>query len=325
MSNYQYTSDLKADVLFRAGEPTDGTSDYDTVALLYLNRAYQAIWQGGQEYAPDINEDWLWLHKTGILTLVPPVTSGTVTATKNSQTITFSTAPANPGGSAISVAGWYLRVTGHADVFKISAHTSGQTSATLDSVYTGETVTTSYTCFDIEYDLASDVLRLESPMTTRISGSAFPYRPGKIDVVGFTALREQWPLEHAVAGVPSMAAQIAEQTVRFNTYPSSYLRIEYDYLRIPSALANTSQEEPLVPLKDRRILADAALSLVFVDKNDNRADGLMIAVANHLRAMANENRARLVRMDKTFARIYPRIDRMQSRLPHRTSGGLVVA
>jgi hypothetical protein len=133
-----------------------------------------------------------------------------------------------------------------------------------------------------------------------------------------------YPLEFAAAGVPSMAAMISENTVRFNTYPASYLRVEYDYLIAPSPLTNSAQEEPVIPLKDRRILADAALGLLFIDKNDNRADGIILSVANHLRAMANENRARLLRGDRAFARLYPRMDRMSRIGPARTSGGLIV-
>jgi hypothetical protein len=133
-----------------------------------------------------------------------------------------------------------------------------------------------------------------------------------------------WPLETIAAGIPSMAAMVGNKTIRFNTYPSDYLRVEYDYLITPSDLTNSDNEEPAVPRKDRRILADAALGFMFRDKGDPRADGIFQQVAIHLRAMANENRAALIRGDRSFARIYPRMDRMSRISPARTSGGLIV-
>ena len=50
--NYTSSLDLKNDVLFRTGEATDGTSDFDAAALQYLNRAWQIVWEGGHELDP---------------------------------------------------------------------------------------------------------------------------------------------------------------------------------------------------------------------------------------------------------------------------------
>src|SRR5258708_16843364 len=41
----KFTSEIVDDVLFRCGEPTDGTSDFDVTALNYVKRAYRAIWR----------------------------------------------------------------------------------------------------------------------------------------------------------------------------------------------------------------------------------------------------------------------------------------
>lgn len=325
MSNFQYTTDLKADALWRAGEPTDGTSDYDAVCLTYLNRIYQAVWQGGQELAPDINEDWLWLSKTGVLTITPGISTGSVSVTKGSTAVTFSNSPTDSLSLAVSVSGWFLRIVGHQDVFRISSHIAGQTTATLDSTYTGDTASgASYDVFPLEYTLASDVLRLKSPMWARTTATQFPYSPGKISVMDLSSLRELYPLDRIASTIPSAAAMVADQIVRFNTWPTGYMRIEYDYLRVPPALTGAALEEPVIPLKDRRILADGALGFLFADKNDDRSASMGQAVNAQLQAMANENRARMVRTDKTIGKIYPRIDRLNRAYPNRTSGGLIV-
>ena len=95
MSNYQFSADLVNDILTRNGELTDGTSDFDARALELLNRAYQALWMGGTEIDPTINEEWHWLKADPPLTLLllPVVNSGTVSVTNNNTSITFSTGP----------------------------------------------------------------------------------------------------------------------------------------------------------------------------------------------------------------------------------------
>jgi hypothetical protein len=312
MSNYRYTTDLTQDVLFRAGEPTDSTSDYDSTIVTYINRVYRAILQGGQELVGDVNENWVWLSVTGVLTLVPAIKAGTVTLTKGSTAVTFSSVPVDPLGAAVSTVGYYLRIPEHADTYKISAHVSGQPTATLDGMHTGETRTGSYELFKLDYALEADTLRLMGPIYGRSSSQAFPYTPGKMSVVDQVAFRELYPVECITEGTPSAACQIREQRVRFNAYPSTLMRVEYDYLRFPGDLQATAQEEPDIPLKDRRILADGALAFLFADKNDDRAEGLFTAVANHLKAMANENKARLVSTDRTFGKFYPRMDKIRS-------------
>src|SRR2546428_10576616 len=133
MANFTFTSDILADVLFRAGEPTDGSSDFAAQALVYVNRAWQAIWTGGEEIDDTIREDWLWLRRLGVLVLDAPITDGSVSTTKSNATITFSVPP------AVSVTGYYFRVKGWQDVYKVSAHTASSATATIDGIWTGPT------------------------------------------------------------------------------------------------------------------------------------------------------------------------------------------
>src|SRR5258708_12240753 len=79
----KFTSEIVDDVLFRCGEPTDGTSDFDVTALNYVNRAYRAIWVGGGELVKDMNEPWLWLKKDppGVLVLNPVIKPASFTLT----------------------------------------------------------------------------------------------------------------------------------------------------------------------------------------------------------------------------------------------------
>ncbi|MGI0026158.1 MAG: hypothetical protein ACREA4_13565, partial [Nitrososphaera sp.] len=48
--------------MFRAGEKTDGTSDYEAQALIYLNRAYRTVYMGGGEFSKGMREQWYWME-----------------------------------------------------------------------------------------------------------------------------------------------------------------------------------------------------------------------------------------------------------------------
>lgn len=320
MSNYTFSSDLVDDILFRAGEPTDGTSNFESVALQYLNRAYRALWMGGGEFLDGNNQNWWWLRKDppGTLTLQPSISTGSVNVTNNSTSITFSSAPAS------SVAGYFFRVTGEEDVFRISAHTGGAASATLDSVYTGTTAATaSYKLMKMEYDLASDVLRVIAPMRTRL------YRDGFIYGIDLGAMEQKWPLHLAEASVPTEFAHIKEQKIRFNRFGSDtageLIRVEYDYLYKPADLTNSGSEEPVVPLQYRHLLSDMALVMLFIDKNDDRATIVIAAAKAGIIAMREENKKRWAATSRRMGRIRSRQDTLEHiRAPLRTESGFII-
>ncbi|MFQ5915726.1 MAG: hypothetical protein ACE5JS_21345 [Nitrospinota bacterium] len=329
MANYQYSSDLIDDILFRAGELTDGTSDFNAVALTYLNRAYQALWMGGGAVVPSLNELWWWLRKypPGTLILEPVIETGTVSVTNNNSAITFSSAPTK------DLDNWFFKVDDHADIFRISAHTANATGATLDSVYTGDTDTAAdYKAFKLEYDLATDLLKVISPMRA--------YQDGRSEIYGMDlrALEAQWPLRLANSGVPRAFAIVREKhdqasktiTVRFSHYggtsSTDLIRVEYDYFFRPSVLTDSGSEEPVVPWEYRKLLSDVGLFFLHQDKDDNRAEGVGRLAQAGVRAMAQENLSRLVAMGKDFGRIkvWPE-DRVKRLEPLRTETGLIVS
>ena len=319
MANYTTSADLLDDILFRAREPTDGTSDLNTQAIAHLNRAYQGIWSGGSELDPNIHEKWWWLRADdqGVLTLDPVVDTGTVSVTNNSASITFSSAP------AASQAGNHFKVNDHADVFIISSHTAAATGATLESVYTGATDgTAAFRAMHLDYDLASDLLYLRAPMF------AFQDSRRDIDLIDLETLRRRWPLNEASSGVPHDMAMIAQKKERFSHYggtsSTDLIKLDYEYTKEPSDLADDSSE-PLVPRQYRKLLADWALAFVLEDKSDDKADKAILLAQQGLRAMAKEHRRILMFGGREFARIYPRQqDRIHNIAPLRTESGTII-
>ena len=316
MANYKYTSDLIDDVLFRAGEKTDGSSDFATAALRYLNRAYQAIWMGGTEFDPTINDTWWWLKREAVIIMDTPDSTLTVNSlTNGSTTMSVTTAPAQ------NMDGWYVKVGQYSNVYKVS-HTSTSVLFDLDAAWTEANAGGESTIFfNVEYDLTSSAIKLIDPM------NAYKDNRYQITATSLRDLENIWPLSLAEAGVPSKFAMVDENTIRFNRYgttdATNGVRIDYNYLVLPDDLANTTNEEPLLPIEYRRLLSDIALFWIFLDKNDDRATSVGNGAKSLLKAMSVENRSRWANWGD-YATIKPRLSRPERIRPLRTETGLII-
>ena len=320
MANYTTSADLLDDALDRAGEPIDGTSDFNTAAIRYLNRGYQAIWKGGGELVPEVDEVWWWLRKDGqgVLTLLPVLSTGTVSVTNISASITFSTGP------TASQVGRHFKVTDHADIFVVTAHTAGETGATLESVYTGTTDgTAAFKSILFDYTLASDVLYVTGPMCAYQDGER------QIEGVDLEKLKRRWPLNNLFTGVPHQFSMIGQQKVRFShgggTESTDLMKVDYEYMYEPSDLADDSTE-PLIPREYRKTLADYVLAFLLFDKHDTRAGEAMKLAQNGVVSMAKEHRRRMNRFGgEVFAQIITRpADFTRWQGPIRTEAGLII-
>lgn len=321
MANYKFSSDIKDSALFASGELTNGNSDYDTQADAYLNRAYQAIWNGGSELNPSIDETWWWLRNTtpGILTLNPVIDTGSVSVTNNSVTATLSSAPSADMDNRM-----FMVTDGNGDIQRISAHTAEATTLTLDAVYTGTTDTeASYKIFQHKYDLVDTVMSVLSPMRV--------YQDSRISVEGMevAAMEKRWPLAHIHSGVPQAFAMSGKQEIQISHYggvsSTDLIRLDFDYLQLPTALTDSGSEEPLIPIEYRRVLSDFVAYFLLMDKQDTRTTAMGERAQSGLQAMANDNRRRQLELADEVGHIFPR----QGRLPHnmaplRTNTGLII-
>lgn len=305
MANLKFSSEILDDILLRAGELTDGTSDFEGQGLIYLNRAAKALYRGGGEIDRELHEDWIWQKLTGTLVLEPKITAGTVTVTRNSNIITFSSPP------AASVAGWFFKTDQHADWFKILSHTGAAASATLDSVFTGQDGTgIAYKVIKLEYDLASDFMRPFAPFYMSVLPQQFPFEDYKISGIELTELKATYPMTLVVEGAPAAFAMVGQRKVRFSGYPLDLLRVEYDYIYLPADLTNSGAEEPIIPYEDRHILSDLALFFLLDELESARASGIGELAKSGVRAMAKANRKRMLQIGRGFAKIYPRQGQM---------------
>lgn len=289
MANLTTNADLIDNILDRAGEPIDGTSDFESQALDYLNRAYRALWMGGNEFIPDANPNWWWLKAEGTFQLTPANVSGAVAVTLRDANIVLST-------SASTGVDFHFKTVEHSDVFKIESGSG--VNWVLDADYTGDTnAAADFVMFKIDHTFDTAFLRLIGPLRTYRNGVA------EIGMVDKEKLQRDYPLNNIVAGIPNQFAPISEvdgiTTIRFNKYISTEgtslegnpLRVDYDYLRVPSDLANDSNA-PLIPIQYRYILTDMALSYLWQQKNDDRTNGAVLSAKAGITAMINENAAK---------------------------------
>ena len=314
--NLKFSSEIMNDALFRAHELTDGSSDFDAQALVYMNRGYRAIYMGGAEFDSKFKEDWWWLKSEGSIILQPTIKTGTVNLTKDSSSITFS------ASIATDVAGYYFKADNHADVFVVSVHGGATDAATLDTVYTGDTDTTaSYRLMKLNYDITS-AIKLIAPM------QGYQDRQFKIEGISLDSLERDYPLGDIHAGIPSKFAMVDEDTVRFSHYGDDnggLIRVDYDALTLPADLTDSGAEEPLIPLQYRHILSDATLFFLLTDKSEQLAPAMGLLTKSGIMSMAKENRNRWAHMGQP-GMIYPRqTGRGNARRVLRTESGNIIS
>lgn len=309
MTTLQTTQDIVKDVLDRADELTDGSSDFDANALEYINRSYRELWMGGGPFSPDVNVDWWWLRDFGILTMVPAIEDQTIALTNN------STAAVLTATATADITGWFLKVDNVSDIFKVSAVTG--TAVTLDSVWTGTTATGTADILPLEYTMATGMLRVLDPMKTDRSGHA------EIKGMDIDEMEAAYPLSGIGQGIPTRYANVSESVVRFNAYEDELVRVRYPYLKQPADLVNTATDVPLVPLQYRSVLADMALYYLLHDKEDSREQKIVLQAQAGIKAMVNEHRRRQVRTGDVGA-IRPRKPSGTDRPLLRTESGFII-
>lgn len=145
-------------MLAKAGEPINGNSSYDARALLYLNKAQQAIIAGGSIYSLKVDEAFTWARARDpvILELQPAFDTGTVTCASEDANITFSTAPSS------SLEGWHFQVTGARTIYRIKKHNAGETEAVLDSGFVNEAGSYSFRAFKLDYEVFPAYIYIDS-------------------------------------------------------------------------------------------------------------------------------------------------------------------
>ncbi len=343
---FQTAKDLKTDALFLAGEPQDGSSQFDSLAYPFLSTVQNCLISGGV-FGPEplIPVSWLWARKypRGTIQMVLPFNDNfavSATFTAGSTLVTLS-APFT--ASDPDITNWRLwmfqnvasSVSGFQRPYvqKILTPTSFQ----LKDPWTDNTFTTTqWLAFQAEYDLPRDFVRFASPIFV----SGWPY---SIDVVEPWQMEKSYPFSLIGPAVPVLAAVVAQspveiqgtggadtvQKVRFshflgttaaNTGAITPLQLEFEYIFRPEPLYEGNI--PAVPLEHRRIISFGGAYLILEDKADNERDRMWARFRTAYRAMVNEYRQSIKNASTRWGVPIPRFIDEPRRL--RTESGLVV-
>lgn len=220
-------------------------SDATDLAMIksWINAAYKAVCGA---------YNWPWLLKPSTIQTVPDRTTGTVSINAGATTVTFSSAPAS------SVANQYMiqftEVTD--DWYEISAHTGGQTTATLAVPFVGSANISGspYILRKVRYSLPSDLDRIVDIRQTITDNKL-----GAIDIRTFdrylpdpTATGD--PLYYAMVGLDSNKYW----QITLYPIPDAIENILLRYLYTPADMT-ADGDTPVLPEKFHDILVFGAL------------------------------------------------------------------
>lgn len=317
MANYMTTADLKKDVLLKSGELTDGTSEYDTLAIQYLNRAQQAMVSGALELGLDVGEPYPWaINKyPSVITLQPANISFAFNMTNGSTSGTFNSAPAT------SFKDWYINLYDYAECYRIVSHTAGSASFTIDGAFNNPTSTSAYSgqLLLLDYVLDANILRLVAPFVTYRNTTVLYNDAGQIVFTDLSNFNRQYPINQLETGTPNVATEIYKDTstmtptIRINRIPDQQLRVEYNYVSIPPTLTDDDASIPIVPYNHRITLAHYATYYLLLDKNDQRsAEYRQLTIAG-VQALKREIQQQKILGNPNYGCLVPRPDLVPER------------
>lgn len=299
-----------------SGELTDvgiQASEYRESALYYMNRIYKAIMSGSNEFEIEMDEPFSWARspQSGVITLEPSVSVG-MTLTSGDINGVFSVIP------TVSYEGWWIKLDGWEDMFRIVDHNAGQTNFQIDSPWTDDTGTYTVGLYKTDYETVP-MLRLIGPLRMYQSQAYFDSgagsNNGEIPLSDMAAMLREFPRNLVTIKGPTRCSikehdpETNVMTLTFNSVAQDTARVEYDYIPYPALLNDDDLSIPLMPLSHRIVLAYGVAHYICVDKNDDRAGtnlqklqaGLksMILAEQSQRNISNPYRARLIpRLDK---------------------------
>lgn len=200
--------------------------------------------------------NWEWLNGTINLQTRPYISSGTVSITENSRTITFSSAPAK------SQEGAYITFNGENQIHEIYSHTAGATTAYLRNEFTGSTsATATYKMFrrgmvlpsdvkdvtHIYHDYFSEDVEILNKRDFHRYIANNPYREGRPQYAYIS--EEKDPTAYtSISGLPALSTRASAglvKTLVFASDVSSYFQVG-QRIKVTSAEEDTYDGEVVV-------------------------------------------------------------------------------
>lgn len=237
-------------------------SSQATLLKRWLNNSQQMILRA---------YEWPFLRSPTSLVIqtVPDITSGTVATTAASTSITFSTAPKDVNGSNVSVSGRYIQTSSSLDWYKITAHVSGATAATIEI---GATTTATAATFTVQkwyYSTSTNVDRI-----IQIYQNVLPYQLLETTIEFFQSfnpgfLSSGTPRMYCMAGIDSSAGAGTPQ-FRLWPNPDAVINLRIDYFTVSTDMV-LDADISVIPAKwHTTILVEGAKAQAYSFLDDSR-------------------------------------------------------
>lgn len=207
-------------------------------------------------------ESWNWMVKDSIIQTVPDITTGTVSATADSTSITFSSAP------AASVAGYFIQFSDTTDWYEIDTHTAASASAELTVPYLGTTNgTLTYILRKAYYLLPSDTGKILNVSQHRVWNTTLTYVPTRM-LDRYSAIRQSSdrPRFYSIVGLN------ADRQYQMEIFPSPNVKMNLNVRRYQIITEMTADTDiPVLPEAYHEILVwDVLATFGFTFLDDTR-------------------------------------------------------
>lgn len=251
-----------------------------TLLKRFINEAQQEVLRA---------YEWPFLRSPTPLAIqtVPDITTGTVATTAGSTSITFSTTPVDSNGSNVSVSGRYIQTSSSKDWYRITAHTSGTTSATLEIGAINTAAAATFTVRKFFYSTSTSVDRI-----IQIYQDVLPYQLRSTTPEWFQSfnpgfLASGTPRLYCMAGIDSASGS---GTPQFRLWPSpdSVINLRIDYYTVATDLSSDS-DVSVIPAKwHTTVLLEGAKAKAFQFDDDTRYADSVKLFLNGIEEMKEE-------------------------------------
>lgn len=265
--------DIQDAVLEQLRIPADDTNTLEKIKrdinMVYVNEVVPA-------------NRWPWLRKRLDKIHSKYYNTGTANVGEDSTTVVLSAAVAT------SKVGYYFATNGHNEIYKITAHTAGSDTLTLESAYTGSDNTeASYKIWTDEVNLPIDCRETIDIRHDWTSRPMIPRGMQKFDELMMTDRRlEDRPRYYSTDDfkdpTPGDDETESDRYRYMRIYPALYNKnttLHITYVQEVDAL-DTDADEPLMPIEDRIILVYGALRQAWLRERDENAANINAQLFN---------------------------------------------
>lgn len=251
-----------------------------TLLKRWLNNAQQVILR---------SFEWPFLRSPSPLVIqtVPDITTGTVATTAASTSITFSSAPVDSNSNNVSVSGRYIQTSSSKDWYKITAHTSGTTAATLEIAAITTASAATYTVRKMYYSTSTSVDRIIQVFQDVLPYQLIETTPEYFQSFNPGFLSSGTPRIYCMAGIDSSAGA---GTPQFKLWPNpdAVINLRIEYFTVATDMS-ADADISVIPAKwHTTVLLEGAKAQAFSFMDDTRYANAVTLFNSMIEEMKNE-------------------------------------